>query len=423
MTQLRTDSSLQTPTGKDTSSRPTGRNPLLFLVGGLLIAGVGVAVWYSFFAVPKSDGLRLSGRIEGYETDLGAKAAGRVDAITVREGDSVRRGQLLVRLDDDELKAQLRGAEARLITAQQRQRQAQLEVDVYQSQVGEAQLNVRQATGEAQGRIDQSEATVAGAEASQAQAQAQLAQSRSELALAALGRDRYAQLLKEGATSQQQFDEAQTSFETAQATLKAREAAVEAARRQVRANQGGLLQSRTSALSTDIRTAQLTSARKQLLRSRSELAGSQSEVNSARAAKQEVEAQLAYLTITAPIDGIVTARSVEPGAVVTTGKTLLTLIDLRSVYLRGYIPEGEIGQVRVGQRARVYLDSAPTQPLEAKVIAVDPQASFTPENIYFQQERVKQVFGVKLALTNPGGYAKPGMPADGEVLVGDPERE
>jgi len=87
------------------------------------------------------------------------------------------------------------------------------------------------------------------------------------------------------------------------------------------------------------------------------------------------------------------------------------------VYLRAFVPEGQIGRVRVGQPARVYLDSAPTTPIDAFVSRVDPQATFTPENTYFREERVKQVVGVKLQLRGAIGFAKPGMPADGEILV------
>jgi HlyD family secretion protein len=113
----------------------------------------------------------------------------------------------------------------------------------------------------------------------------------------------------------------------------------------------------------------------------------------------------------------VITRSVEPGEVVATGRTLLTLLNPQQVYLRGYIPEGKIGKVRIGQPAQIFLDSAPDQALRATVSAVDTQASFTPENIYFREDRVKQVFGVNLNITNPTGLAKPGMPADGEILL------
>jgi HlyD family secretion protein len=103
--------------------------------------------------------------------------------------------------------------------------------------------------------------------------------------------------------------------------------------------------------------------------------------------------------------------------VIAAGTPVVTMLDLTKVYLRGFIPEGQIGKVRLGQPARVFLDSAPDQPLEAYVARVDPQATFTPENTYFRNDRVKQVVGVKLQLKDAAGYAKPGMPADGEVLV------
>ena len=99
------------------------------------------------------------------------------------------------------------------------------------------------------------------------------------------------------------------------------------------------------------------------------------------------------------------------------GTPIVTLVNLGEVYLRGFVPEGDIGNVRVGQPARVYLDSAPAKPIEAFVSRVDPQASFTPENTYFREDRVKQVVGVKLQLRGAVGFAKPGMPADGEILV------
>jgi HlyD family secretion protein len=93
------------------------------------------------------------------------------------------------------------------------------------------------------------------------------------------------------------------------------------------------------------------------------------------------------------------------------------MLDLTKVYLRGFVPEGDIERVKLGQPARIYLDSHPRQPVDAVVSRIDPEASFTPENTYFRSDRVKQVVGVKLLVNNPTGNAKPGMPADGEILV------
>jgi membrane fusion protein YbhG len=107
------------------------------------------------------------------------------------------------------------------------------------------------------------------------------------------------------------------------------------------------------------------------------------------------------LQIVAPFDGAVATRSAEPGEVVSPGTPIMTIVNLSNVYLRAFIPEGEIGRVRAGQTARVYLDSNPKHPLEAVVSRIDPQASFTPENTYYRDDRVKQVVGVKLQLTIP----------------------
>ena len=93
------------------------------------------------------------------------------------------------------------------------------------------------------------------------------------------------------------------------------------------------------------------------------------------------------------------------------------MLDLGKVYLRGFVAEGDIGRVKLGQAARVYLDSNPRSPIDAVVSRIDPEASFTPENTYFRSDRVKQVVGVKLLIKDPTGAAKPGMAADGEILV------
>lgn len=391
-------------------------NPRRLVPLVLLLIGGGVAAWY-WLSRPQSDDLAFSGRIEGYETDIGTKVAGRVEEVTVREGETVQAGQPLVYLDDAELQAQLQGAIATLEAAKQQEANARLQISVLESQVTEAQLNLQQAQESTQGQVSQAEAQVASAIAQLREAEAQVIEVEAQVELARLNRDRYAQLVNEGAVTQQQFDQAQTEYTTAQATLSSRRASVEAAQRQVSAAQGNLTQSRSTGLNPGIREAQLARLNTQLQQARVQLAAAQSEVANAAAARQRIQAQLDDLNIASPIDGVVTVRSVEPGTVVTTGRTLLTLVDLDSVYLRGFIPEGQIGHVRVGQPARIYLDSNPDQPLTGRVSAIDAEASFTPENIYFEEDRVQQVFGVRIAIDDPDGYAKPGMPADGEIVL------
>lgn len=382
----------------------------------LLLLGVGIGVRYYFFGQSEDNDLELSGRIEGYETDVGAKVGGKIESIAVREGDRVKRGQVIAQLDDAELKAQLEGAKARFNAAQQQVNQARLQIEVIDSQITEAQLNLRQSSEDATGRINQAQATVAATQAQLAQAQAQVNQAQAEKKLAQADRDRYQSLLQDGVIPQQQFDQSQTRLDTAQANLQASQAAVEAAQKQVNVAQGALTQAKTSSLNPEINTARIAGLNKQLAQAQAQLEAAIAEVANAKAAQAEIAAKLDDLKILSPINGVVLTRTSEPGEVIGTGTTLMTLVNLNNVYLRGYLPEGEIGMVRVGQPAQIFLDSAPDKPLAATVTQIDSEASFTPENIYFQSDRVTQVFGLKLNIKNPNGFAKPGMPADGEIL-------
>ena len=378
------------------------RRQQLLAGAGVALAAAGLAGWL-WLGRSGPGPVRLSGRIEGYETDLGARIGGRVAEVTVREGERVKPGQLLVRLDDEEVRARLRGTQARLAAARQQLNQARSQVDVFDSQIRESRLTVAQAEQDNLGRVEQARANLASAEAQLAQAEAQ-----QRLAKVTLGRTE--SLVREGAASPQSLDQDRTALETAEAVVNAQQRQVEAAR-------GAVALAASTGLNPSIRSAQLQALGEQRQRALAGVRAAESDVRSAQAAEQQVKAEAAYLSIRSPLAAVVISRSVEPGAVVASGRVLLTLLDPATVYLRGFIPQGEIGRVRLGQRARIFLDSDPSRPLAGRVAEVDAQASFTPETIYFQRDRVRQVFGLKLAIDNPAGDAKPGMPADAEILT------
>jgi HlyD family secretion protein len=156
---------------------------------------------------------------------------------------------------------------------------------------------------------------------------------------------------------------------------------------------------------------------------KAQIAAAQADVEADQATLRKIEADIADLTIRAPIDGTILTRSAEPGRVIQPGQTILTMVDLTKLYLRGFVPQGSVGKVKVGQHAQVYLDSNPNEPVPAEVIRVDPNVMFTPENTYFKEDRVKQVLGLKLGLRGAYGYAKPGMPADGRIQIGTSTQE
>jgi len=384
--------------------KPAKRHLKFFAVPTLILL-TGGAAWWFFLRGPAAPDtiIALSGRIESDDSAVAAKTQGRIREITVREGDAVKAGQVIAVLDDDQIKAREQQEQSAVAQAEARVLQAQQEISVLAAQLEQSRLSVTQAQTDAHGRVSEAEAQVAAAEADLARARANYQQARYD-------KERFTELARHGVISDRESRQSITAAESQEAVVAAAERRVEAAR-------GALATSHANLANPAIRAAATSAIEQQIRQAASAVASAQAEAARARAQLQEAQANRRDLQITAPFDGVVATRAAEPGEVIAAGTTILTLINFDQVYLRGFIPEGEIGRVRVGQAARVYLDSNSTRPLEAIVSRIDPQASFTPENTYFRNERVKQVVGVKLQLTSPQGFAKPGMPADGEVLV------
>jgi HlyD family secretion protein len=380
-----------------------GRVKLILLAVGVVVAIV--VIWIVFFSTPKLPPsiVALSGRIEGDDSAVAPKTSGKILEITVREGDSVTAGQVIARLDDAQVRAREEQAKAELTDADAKAQAARDDINVLLEQLRQNQLQTDQSKTDAAGRVRQAEAELTAAEAD-------LAQQQAALRLAEFNRDAYTRLAKSGAVSEQQGLQA-----VAQAEQQA--AAVAAAQRRVEAQRGALTTAQANLENPGIRDAQFVSTQKQIIQQNAQIAAANAEMKVAQAQLAEAQADRADLTVLAPFSGTVMTRAAEPGEVVQAGTAIITLLDLSQVYLRGFITEGDIGKVKVGQLSHVFLDSNPNQPLDASVLRIDPQATFTPENTYFRDDRVKQVVGVKLLLKSGIGYAKPGMPADGEVLV------
>lgn len=407
------------PDGK--SSRHGVPKPVVVLA---VLCLLGSVIWFgSMQFLPKpadTKTIKVSGRIEGYESNIGPKIGGRVDFIAYREGDQVKRGDLLVKISDDDVQAQLRSAQAKRQRAAALADQAGYQIGVVNNQIDEAKLRVLQSSEDMRAQIDQADANVAQADARVSETEAQLIQAQSDLKLARIRKERYNFLASRGAVTLDENDQVSTSAATSEAVVSAKSSSVEAARKQLNVSKAALAQARSARLNPRMRQSQLRAFGDQLLQAQYQLKSAKQEELSAKADEEQILANIAYLSVKSPISGIVTARVVEPGVVAVPGQTLISVIDLSTVYLRGYVPEGQIGRVRVGQKAKVFLDSSPDKPFEGTVIQIDPEGSFTPENIYFKDDRVKQVFGIKIAIAQPDRFAKPGMPADAEIIVDAP---
>jgi HlyD family secretion protein len=383
----------------------TGRKIAVAVLLLVVIAVGAYFVWKMFFATPATPDsiVVLSGRIEGDDSAVAAKTTGRLLEVRVREGDLVKAGDTIAVLDDQQIRDREVQAQAVLAGEEAKATAARIQIAFLEEQLRQNQLQTEQSGVDAQGRVRQAEADLAAAEAD-------VEQQQAAYQIALFDQTAYTALAKTGAVSERQGKQAVS-------TAGQQGAAVAASRRRVEASQGSLTTARATLTNPGIREAQVGMVRRQIAQQQAEISSAMANTQQARFQLAEAQANRQDLIVRAPFDGTVITRAAEPGEVITAGTAIISLLDLSKVYLRGFVPEGRIGKVKVGQPAHAYLDSSPKQPVDAFVSRIDPAATFTPENTYFKDDRVTQVVGVKLQLKGATGFAKPGMPADGEILV------
>ena len=348
--------------------------------------------------------LFVSGRIDGDTVDISFRRSGQIVQIDVREGDSVQAGQQLAVISSPQDLARRDAQTARIVSDQRRRDQLQRQLATYAERVRQAQLYQDQAQTDAPGQVKQAEANLAAAQSDLVRWEAEIRQTQADAL-------RYAPLVKSGALAAQIEEQNDTKGKIAQASA-------DVSRKQVAAAEAELQRAKAQLQNIPLKESDRMTLERQVDELKSSIASAEADILADQAELRRIDADLGDLKVTAPIAGTILTRTAEPGRVVAPGQTILTMVDLSKLYLRGFVPEENVGKVKVGQQAQVYLDSNPKEAISATVIRVDPEAMFTPENTYFKDDRVKQVMGVKLGLNGATGYAKPGMPADGTISVG-----
>ncbi len=394
---------------------------LLFVVCCLLLMGCESDV--------ANGPIAASGFIEGKEVVIAPETSGRVAEMLVDRGDDVSAGDVLVRLDDAMLRSQRLEAEAGLATANANLARVLAGARPEQIAAARAALSQAQAQqeGAAQAVINARDAIsnplALDVEIDAARTQVRLAEQSVEMAEAELAEIE----LRRSVYRDLSGDEERTwdlQMQAIRATMTQAEAELQGAWRYLNA----LQTMRENPLTME---AQLHGAETQLYlagaqvdgaqaaldeleagSSEEEIAMAEAQVRQAEAAVHLIDAQIARLTLTAPMDGIVTSRSSQAGETATAGLPLLTVANLNEVTLVIYIPETRVGQIQVGQGVGVQVDSFPGRVFEGQVISIAGEAEFTPRNVQTQEERVNLVFAVKVRIPNADGVLKPGMPAD-----------
>lgn len=367
----------------------------------VLVAAIGVWVYRDFSGDVVLGILEASGRVEGDQVALGAKVSGRIVHLPIREGQTLRAGDVIAELSSAQVKAQLEQAEHELHTAREEVDQALAHIAVLEREVEARETAVQLAEDESRARIGKAEAALEASRAQLPQAEAELHRTERDL-------DRYQQLLAKDLIAPQQVDEARATYQIARATD-------EVTRKRIAQAEEELKLARASATTVQLRKRELARAREQLRESRAASGAAKARVQTLEARRAEARADIKDTRVVAPFDGTVLQKLVQEGQVVAVGTPLVTFVDMAKLYVKVYLPEKQIAKVRLGNPSRVYVDAFPKKYFQASVSEVSQQAEFTPRDVHMKEERVNLVFAVKLALDHPQGLLKPGMPADAKI--------
>jgi len=421
--------------------------PLLIVVA---LAAYGAARSLADRAAANSPVIEGSGTIEATQVQIASKVPGRVNAVLVESGETVAAGAVLVRFDTQETDAQIAQAAAAVEVARARVGQAEAALRAQRTQASSTIQQAEAASSASETRVPQASvaarlqqeqwqqqraqarAAVATAEAALAAATANRAAVRANLRRAEQDSARATALQRDGAVATQTVDAARSAVDVLVAQEAAAAAQEAAAGRQVEQARATLALVEAGREQVTIRQQDVSVARAQRAQAEAAARGARSgrdlvvqraqDVSAARAALAQAEATVRYAravaanaTLTSPIAGVVLSRNIEPGEVVGAGISLLTVADLRTVWLRIFVPENRLGRLKIGQPADVVVDAFPDRAFRGRITEIASQAEFTPRNVQTKQERVKLVFGVRLTLENQDSLLKPGMPADAQI--------
>jgi len=381
----------------------------------IVLAAAGAAAVYVFRGMGSNQTGRIvvSGNIELTEVNIAFKTAGRLTERTVDEGDAVKKGQIIARLDRDQLMAQREREVSGLESAR--------------TQLAQSETSLAWEKATLAADIEQRRADLASNEARLAElnngarpqekldARAAVDSAQSELDRAKRDWDRAQTLYKDDDISTAQSDQYRNRWESAQAALKSmteRDALVLAGPRAevIRAQEGQVERARAAVKVAEANALEMKRREEDLGTRRAEIARSTASV-------ALIDSQLADTIVASPVDGVVLVKAADVGEVLAPGTTVVTVGDIDHPWLRGYVNETDLGKVKLGAKAKVTTDSYPGKVYQGRVTFISSEAEFTPKQIQTEQERVKLVYRIKIEMDNPRRELKSNMPADAEIVL------
>lgn len=390
----------------------TRRRLALLVLVALATLVVAAGSW-RWFHRPASGTLLASGTIETVEVRVSFKVGGRVIERPVDEGARVEPGTLIGRLESLDLQAEadrlrnaLRGTETQL---PQLRTEIALQEELTRARIAEA----RAALASKEEQLAELKAGARPQELQMAAAEVREAKATLENAEADLKRSE--ELWKRELIAAQQLDAARTAARVAaeryRSAVERHDMTKEGPRQeQIRRAEADMRQAKANLLNA--LTGEI-----EVLHKRQQLATLEANIARDGAALAAAAAQLGYTVLTSPQAGVVLRKHVEPGEIIAAGTPAVTIADLRNIWLKIYVPEPQLGRVKLGQTAEITTDSFKGKVYRGRVTFINSEAEFTPKNVQTQEERVKLVFAVKITVDNPNQELKPGMPADAQILL------
>jgi len=349
----------------------------------LMVAAVLAAMAFSAGWFRRDSSLQGSGTVEARDIRVGSKVGGRIDKVLVREGDTVQPGQVLIAFDDQELQASLAQSQAAAEKARRGYRP---------EEIAEARAAAAQAKAEYQQRKNgYRQEDIAAAQADLDRAKADEVRSR-------LDSERYDALAKKDLVSKQQRDTADANWRMALAQQQS-------AQHKLEEQQRGYRPEEIAAAEAHYRQTEATLEKL-------ERGNRREDVALAKAAYSYDEARYRERQVVAPAAATVEVLDVRPGDLIAPNTPVATLLERDQIYVRIYIPETELGRLQLGQKAEVRVDSFPKTVFDGTIEQINQQAEFLPRNVQTREERVHQVFGVKIRIDDPSGRVRAGMAAD-----------
>lgn len=387
---------------------------LRILLPILLVALLGALLYNYFKGQEQAARLRLSGNIEVTEAQLSFRIAGKLAHRLVDEGQQVKSGEVLARLDNGDQTIAVTMAEANLahaeaVLAELLAGSRREDLDRAAARVSQARESLSELErGNRSEEVERGRAELAAAEAAEHSTLVVLAQARIDF-------DRYDNLFKQGSVSATLFETYRNNLQTAE-----NRAEESRARTRVAAEQFNLLKSGARVEQRDRAAAALKQAEAEyaLVKAgarQESIDQGRAKVAAAAAALDQARRQLSYTELLAPMDGMVLSTAAEPGEYLNPATPVLTVGDLARPWLRAYINERDLGRVKLQQEATVATDSYPGKTYPGRITYIGSQAEFTPKTVQTFEERVKLMYRVKISLTNQDNELKPGMPADAHL--------